>query len=299
MKKLKFMNMFIFIFFFGCLIILLRVSSAQNKNKFIPPKELKDVNEFIIEKGIKLNKHKELYKKNDNVTLIGQWGNGNCEVVFIDSTTKIAYYGNGCNLEILDISDLKNPIKISRYILPSPPQDIYVIDNIAYVADGDAGLRIINVRNPSSPQEIGSYRPNGSVCSVFISGNNAYIANGNEGLKIIDICNPSNPIEVYNLNTNGDIVKVYVSGNFAYIADRKNGLIIMDISIPSNPVEINRCDIFYEVRDIFVNDDYIFIADLFNSIWIIEKKENHNFNNMVNFNLGGITSCFIWLFSCG
>ncbi|MHA1145772.1 MAG: hypothetical protein ACTSRW_13615 [Candidatus Helarchaeota archaeon] len=77
-----------------------------------------------------------------------------------------------------------------------------VIGDLAYIADGDSGLRIINVSNPANPFEYGFYDTPGYVEGLKIAGDYAFIAEGlTHGLRIINISDPLNPTSISSLVT--------------------------------------------------------------------------------------------------
>jgi len=129
--------------------------------------------------------------QNSNVTLIGRWPYGPCYAV--DVVNNIAYIGNGSALEILDISNPANPVKLGQVVTPSVVSGIKVSGNYAYVADESDGLRIIDVSNPTNPQEVGFFDTGSYARGVSINGNYAYVADESDGLRIIDVSNPTSP----------------------------------------------------------------------------------------------------------
>ena len=89
-----------------------------------------------------------------NTTLISRCGyGGSClAVCVVDS---IAYFGDDAYLEIMNISDPSNPVRLGRIEMPSLIWDVTVSGSYAYVADGDDGLRVIDISNLASPIETG------------------------------------------------------------------------------------------------------------------------------------------------
>ena len=64
--------------------------------------------------------------------------------------------------------------------------DVFIKENLAYVADWTGGLRIIDIGNPTIPVEIGSFESihDDEIMEVYVSGNYAYVANLG-GLSIV------------------------------------------------------------------------------------------------------------------
>ncbi|MEO0097724.1 MAG: hypothetical protein ABIK78_06490 [candidate division WOR-3 bacterium] len=46
---------------------------------------------------------------------------------------------------------------IGYYNTPGFADSLFIVNNYAYVADGDSGLRIINISNPQMPLLVGEY----------------------------------------------------------------------------------------------------------------------------------------------
>jgi len=113
------------------------------------------------------------------------------------------------------------------------PNDVVVVDTLAFVADEQDRLRVMDVANPSSPQLIGSLTPvaaeNG--IAIAVSGNYAYVAVEADGLLIIDISSSTKPSLVGQYR--GAYAKdVAVTGELAYVADQDFGPGILHISDP-------------------------------------------------------------------
>ncbi len=180
--------------------------------------------------------------QNLRLTKVGEWGSG--EYVAVSVQGNYAYIvTSGTGLDIVDISDISNPVKVGNYDIPGSASGIYASGNYAYVADGEDGLLIIDVSDPLSSTLKGNYKKSGtSMQGVVVSGNYAYVwgaettgttVTGRGLLLVIDVSNPSSPaLEVEDFTFPG-ISDVCVSGSYAYIA-YATGLKILDISTPSS-----------------------------------------------------------------
>jgi len=126
----------------------------------------------------------------------------------IEIQGKLAYcvFING--LVVLDISDIKNPVRVSQL----------------YLADGSAGLQIVDIKNPAKPVPVGTLDTDGTSEGIALSGNHAFIADGASGLKVIDIGTPSRLRLAASLTASG----------YAH-ADYFSGIFFMDITSPQKP----------------------------------------------------------------
>jgi hypothetical protein len=159
-------------------------------------------------------------------------------------------------LWVMDVSDHAHPIIVGSYKTPGKCNDIAVVDNLAYVTDGD-GLNILDVSNPAYPVEIGFLAVPGRTRSVAIVEHYAYVLSSGS-LYIIDVSDPNKPQEMgsYNLD---DAYEIAVAGEYAYIAAGK-GLHILNVAEPIAPLKVGFYDTPYSVRGVKVqNNDYVYL----------------------------------------
>ena len=103
----------------------------------------------------------------------------------------LAYVANDLKgLQIIDISDIENPVVIGSIDTPSIAEGVDVSGDIACVGDGYGGLVVIDVKNPTSPKIIRILDTGGYSRGVKILGDIAYLADGANGVQGIDINDP-------------------------------------------------------------------------------------------------------------
>ncbi|MBI5183807.1 MAG: fibronectin type III domain-containing protein, partial [Nitrospinae bacterium] len=180
-----------------------------------------------------------------------------------------AYVGTWVGLQIIDFSNIDEPIHIGYVEMPANGVDVYVSDNYAYVTDWD-NLHIIDIRAPSLRSAlIGSVDIPDYSFAIHVVGSYAYVSDGESGLYVINISSPSNPEIVGSVDTPGSARDVYVSGSYAYVADGLSGLQVIDISNPSSPIIIG----FVELPDslcVYVSGDYAYVADFGSGLVVID-----------------------------
>jgi hypothetical protein len=128
-------------------------------------------------------------------------------------------------LGILDISDLKKPVRISQLYLGGG-YAIEVQERLAFVASGHKGLNIIDVTNPLSPSAVGSHKMPRFTYGLAVEADYAYLANNDTGFHILDIRKPGAPKLEASFDTPGEAKAVVVSGPLVLVAD-SNSLIIL------------------------------------------------------------------------
>ncbi|MFQ5976537.1 MAG: LVIVD repeat-containing protein [Candidatus Heimdallarchaeota archaeon] len=178
-------------------------------------------------------------------------------------------------LIIIDVSNPFMPLKLGEYNNESLGSRLQVINDLAYVAGAQDGLKILNVSDPANIAELGRFSDGGFSFSVDVVGSYAYVADGSGGLEIIDVTDPVNPVKVGEYHDGGSVVDLHVIGELVYVADSQEGLEIIDVSDPSNPVELAHYDQEEHVR-IFVADDIAYLATHGGGLKIIKIETTEN-----------------------
>lgn len=185
-----------------------------------------------------------------------------CIAIEGDVAYVLGYYYSG--LEIIDISDLESPFRLTYYPCNSA-QSIAVVGNRAYLAG--AGLEILDVTNPQQPIPLGSCAVPGG--DIIISGNYAYVADYSSGLYIVDISDSNNPIQVGSFATNG-IRSLAISNGYAYLAVYWDGLQILNISDPQNPTFVGSYNTPGLATGVAVSGNIACIADYGDGLQIFD-----------------------------
>ncbi len=92
-------------------------------------------------------------------------------------------------LVILEMTNNDSLKKVSAFPRAKNMRSINVEDNIAYIANGPAGMWILDVSNPSRPQALSHISIDGYIYNVYRSGNSIFAANDQS--QRIDIFNAS------------------------------------------------------------------------------------------------------------
>jgi hypothetical protein len=149
--------------------------------------------------------------------------------------------------------------KIGEFDTPGTANDVEIVGNIAYVADGAAGLVILDISDPQNPILLGSFDTPGNAVSVAVNDSVACVIDGD--LQIIDVSNPQYPVLLSYYNAWGDLYFVELSGNIAYVQDHHT-LYLIDISNPQNPALLGSSggssETAYWVKSIAVVDSILY-----------------------------------------
>ena len=192
-----------------------------------------------------------------------------------------AYVADGSDgLEIIDISDLSNPVKVGSVTDGSGnATDIYLSGNYAYVVEVLNGLEIVDISDPYNPIEVGYFNDGGSggASGVVVHGKYAYLADTFDGLEIVDISDPTNPFEVGSVSDGNQTWGVFVYGNYAYTSNDTDGLEIIDISDPFNPVEVGQVsEVGDNAYNVQVVGNYAYTADETDGLEIFDVSDPTN-----------------------
>ncbi|MCD6291482.1 MAG: hypothetical protein J7M34_13345 [Anaerolineae bacterium] len=110
----------------------------------------------------------------------------------------VTNYERQGHLIVLDMSDPAHPREASSLTTPGQSKSVFVANNAAYIADGDAGLRIIDVSDPTHPIELGHLAPPEGTSShtIFVKGTTAYLGSNGASrawVQKIDVSDPAHP----------------------------------------------------------------------------------------------------------
>ena len=133
-----------------------------------------------------------------------------------------------------------------RFGVAGPVLGVRVVDGLAYVAEGTAGVEIWDLRSAGLPVRLGGFDTPGEARAVDIvkSGGTlyAFIADGAAGVQSWDVTNPAAPRFLANRD-DGTALAVSVGGERAYLSDPSGVQIVQLRSVPAvlqNPGSLTR-----------------------------------------------------------
>ncbi len=206
-----------------------------------------------------------------------------------------AFVGDGWTglFHVIDISNPRSPRIIGSVQTPGTVDGVFINGDIAYIADGLAGLQVIDISMPSYPQTIGAVDTPGNANSVIIGGDIAYVADGPGGLQVIDISDPENPRIVGSSATPAYANGVAVRGDKVLIAcsgpdtESDSGLQVIDISSPENPLMTGFVVTPGFAEYVAINDDWAYVADGLKGLQIIDISTPSNPKIVNSLNISG------------
>ncbi|NQU04973.1 MAG: hypothetical protein HQ568_02690 [Calditrichaeota bacterium] len=135
--------------------------------------------------------------------------------------------------------------------------DMFVSDQIIYVACGRQGLNIIDVSDPANPSLEANWHDAAFVSGLDVQGDYAYTTDSLGALFSVDISEPHEPFTAGLFRYQTPFLSVGVDNDYAYIL-AINGLMIVDISDVDSMVAIGGVDRLEECRDIITSGNNVF-----------------------------------------
>jgi hypothetical protein len=169
---------------------------------------------------------------------------------------------------VVDVSNPASPQHLLTVDTPGGALEVTVVGNLAYVADGNAGLRIFNISNPASPAFVGTVDTPGTANDVAVAEGHAFIADGGV-LQVANVSNPAAPVLVGALDVPFSALGVTLDGPVAYVA---GGLHVVGIADPENPVILGT--IFRPGRSVTVSDNLLYLIDETNGVLVYPLQCN-------------------------
>ncbi|UCG43183.1 MAG: hypothetical protein JSU73_00790, partial [candidate division WOR-3 bacterium] len=149
-----------------------------------------------------------------------------------------------------------------------PALDVAVREDLAFVANGDSGLRIVNVSNPDRPNEVGFFLRAGYTRAVSVQENYAYVADEDSGLRVIDVSDPANPQQVGRVVMPDVPVFAFVPEqpvsdtlNLVYLAVSSRGMRMVNATNPRRPQPFGHYNTPGSASGLCLSGSTVFVAD--------------------------------------
>ena len=129
-------------------------------------------------------------------------------------------------LQVLDVTDVKNPKEVGAFNTENRSRNCFVVENTASLSSELLGVTILDITNPASILEIGLVKTEGDASYVVANSQYIYVAEETNGVNIYDISNPAKPKLQGGFDTPGWAWGLFLDGSTLYVADKGGGLII-------------------------------------------------------------------------
>src|SRR4030043_145091 len=205
------------------------------------------------------------------------------------------------SLEIIDISEIRNPELVSKFEIDGLPLSIWIENDIAFVNVNfydyekredidESKLLVINIEDKNNPEIINSCRIPSSSWGLYIIQDNAYISSSKSAednksyteslLQIVDIGDLPELKTVGKCEIPGGAWEIDSAGDYIYVSSLSGGIYAIDVKDSNNPVIADSLNITGTSYDITIQGNYGYIADGFEGMAVVElsgksgEKEN-------------------------
>ncbi|HEM46702.1 MAG TPA: hypothetical protein ENO23_06615, partial [Alphaproteobacteria bacterium] len=120
----------------------------------------------------------------------------------------------------------KEPEHLSRIDTPGWVDDVFVVGDTAYLADGGLGIKTVDVSDPAAPRLLGSVDLGGLVRNIHVRGTTLFAACHTGGIVAVDVSDPAHPVEVARRRTVDDARGVWADDRFVYLSSASGGVYV-------------------------------------------------------------------------
>ena len=139
---------------------------------------------------------------------------------------------------------------------PGTAVDICALNDIAAVADSEAGVSVLNVANGTNPTIIAQVGTPGTAQAVACTGNLIAVADGTAGLAIIDISDPPAARITHQVDLRGVTQALTLAANVAYVGTSEGQLAVVDLI---SGVVMEQTFVEGAVHDVAIEGDTLFV----------------------------------------
>lgn len=190
-------------------------------------------------------------------------------------------------LQILDVSDVKNPIEVGSYTLEERSHNCYVNNSLAFLSSELSGVIVLDLGNLKEIKQAAKIKTKGDAQFVIANDQYAYVAEEKEGIRIYDLADMNNIVEVGHFDTPGWAWGLYLEGNTLYVADKSGGLIILDVTVPTAPKRVGQFNDMRYAKSVQVEENFAYVSNGPDGLWIFDIS-NKAFPKLVSkTNTGG------------
>jgi hypothetical protein len=202
---------------------------------------------------------------------------------------RLAADGSFGRVRVVELNHSPNVNIIGHYDTPGWANDVVIIGNYAYVADGPQGLTIVDISDSTLPDYVNQISLPGNTYAIAGTSQYLYIGDKEDTLRVLSLSNPANPVQVGKLALSDDVLGIFVSGNILYVAARSQGLVIVDIQNPSNPVILGTFNTSGFSYDVVVSNNLAYVADATKGVRVIDVSNPANPVETGFYDTNGIT----------
>lgn len=161
-----------------------------------------------------------------------------CIEVIGDVAYVSAGFGFGEDYDGVWLFDVSDPTDIT--VLPNRLEwlddayEVRALGDVAYVANGDSGIRVLDVSDPRSPVQLDGLRLLGPATSILLHEHVLYVTGPN--LAIIDVSVPRSPVLLHEIIIPNHASDLAIHNGIGVLADEAgNQVKVLDLANPEAP----------------------------------------------------------------
>jgi hypothetical protein len=135
------------------------------------------------------------------------------------------------------------------------PEDIFISEDIAYVACGLGGVALVNISAPDDLSIINSFNYFKESIRVLVQNSTLFVLNPLSGVYLVNVTNPNSPELLSSYYSGESYNNFIIQDDLLYIV-HSVGFIALNISDQTHPFAVcnHAFGTFYSVRDIVIKD---------------------------------------------
>ncbi len=175
---------------------------------------------------------------------------------------------------------------LGRFASSGEIRDLHVADNIAYLADGPAGLTLLDITDPTQPRLLGSNNKLGDVEHVALGTERAVVSNRHGEVLLLDITRPTLPLLISRLRTESVPAAIAWNDGDAWLAT-DHGAQRIDFHAEAAPSISDEGVNLGGSRRGFINDNTLYVADWFSGLHLYDITDPSQLRHVGNFHTPG------------
>ncbi|NOX98550.1 MAG: hypothetical protein GXP30_02270, partial [Verrucomicrobia bacterium] len=178
----------------------------------------------------------------------------------VTAVGNLAYSIGGSSLQIVDISNAKNPRLLGKLSGLGAVRQIEVRDGIAFITSRQDGLYIVDVKDSAKPKLLNHYDTVEFATGVALSGNILFVACRNYGVELINVSDPAKPSHISLVRT-GEAQSVVARNGYLYVGVwATSELVVVDFKNPWQPEVTAKLPLDGYGDGVDVAGEYVYVA---------------------------------------
>lgn len=173
----------------------------------------------------------------------------------------------------------------AKFLTSGVIRDLRIAGNIAYLADGPAGLTLIDVGG-ALPRLLGSNNKLGDVEHVAVDADRVLVSNRDGDLLLLDVTRPTLPLLVSKLRTEAAPGHIAWNDGDAWLAT-KRGIQRIDFHAEAAPLISDEGVNLGGSRRGFIKDNILYVADWFSGLHLYDITDPGSLHHVGNFHTPG------------